>query len=656
MTCKEILKKYWGYDEFRPNQLNIIESVLAGKDTLGLLPTGGGKSITFQVPTLAMEGICLVITPLVALMKDQVANLTEKGIPARCIHSGLTRYEILNILESVEFGREKFLYISPERITSDLFQKRLPFLKICLLAVDEAHCISQWGYDFRPSYLNIQTIREQLPEVPVLALTATATKDVVKDIQFRLGFKENNVFRSSFYRSNLSYVVRHTHEKLEQVAHILESLQGSSIVYTRSRKRCQDYASFLKARGISAEYYHAGLKTQTKDYRQQAWRNNEIRVIVATNAFGMGIDKSDVRTVIHVDMPDTLEAYFQEAGRAGRDSKQAYAILLFEEKDITNLKRRLKSVFPPLEFIRQTYQSLADYYIIGLDDGEGKVVPFDLTDFCTTTHQAQPPTYNAIKILEYAGYLTLTDPSESASQTHVLFSKQQMFAYKFKGQFEEDLLQALLRTYPGIMENRVYINEDILAQKLRVERDKVYVTLKSMSHRDIIRYIPFKQSSLLIFERPRADAEKLYIKPEAYAIRKTRYINHLQHLIDYASFDQFCRSQMLLAYFGEKDAKPCGTCDVCLRLKREKKPANNYHHYALKILELCKKQPYNFQKLLTYTQASHDALAYVLEELINDGQLVYTKEQTFALIQKPPSKMVKIVSKQRRKKPNNTTE
>ena len=562
---KKILKQYWGYDDFRGIQREIIESIGAGHDTLGLMPTGGGKSITFQVPALAQEGVCIVITPLIALMKDQVQNLRSRGIKASAIYSGLSHDQIVVTLENAIFGGVKLLYVSPERLSSDLFQKKLRHIKVSFICVDEAHCISQWGYDFRPSYLAIADIRKQLPDVPVLALTATATPDVVDDIQNRLSFKEKRVFRMSFARKNLAYVVRRTINKEEQLVHILERVNGSAIVYARSRKRTKEYATLLNKAGIKATFFHAGLDDQVKDQRQHQWQDNQVRVMVATNAFGMGIDKPDVRVVIHMDCPDSLEAYFQEAGRAGRDGQKSYAVLLYDDNDKMKLKRRIADNFPEKDYIRNIYDQLAYYYQIGMGSGYNATFEFPVEHFCYTFKRFPVPTVSALRILTRAGYIDYRD--EDDTQARVKFNLERDDLYRLNGNSpqEDAVITALLRTYTGLFQDYVYIDEGILAQYCDLTKQQVYMILSSLSQKRILNFIPQKHIPFIRYTQRRELSERLVISPAVYDDLKARFIERIDRMLEYASSDLVCRSRLLLRYFGETKSCDCGICDVCLK-------------------------------------------------------------------------------------------
>ena len=593
----DILKQYWGYNQFRPLQGDIIQSIAAGKDALGLMPTGGGKSLTFQVPALAMEGVCIVVTPLIALMKDQVENLKKRNISAAAIYTGMSKQDILLTLDNCVFEAYKFLYVSPERLATPIFIEKIKQTKVCLIAVDESHCISQWGYDFRPSYLKIADIREVIPDAPVLALTATATPEVVYDIQEKLHFKAKNVFRKSFLRTNLAYIVRTTENKDEQLLNILRKVPGTSVVYVRNRKKTKEVADFLVQNGISAEHFHAGLKNETKDARQQRWKNDETRVIVSTNAFGMGIDKPEVRTVIHLDLPDSLEAYFQEAGRAGRDEKKAYAVVLFNNSDVTKMRKRVADTFPEKDMVRKVYKALGDYYEIAEGYGLDAVFPFDLADFCTKFKLPMLVAYNSLKILQQAGYLELTDEQDNTSRVLFTVGKEDLYVIRFTPD-QDKLIHILLRSYTGLFTDPAYISEDIIASRLGWNKDRVYQELVVLSKEHIIQYIPRKKTPFVSFVVERESPDRLNLGKEAYDDRKERYISRVKSVLDYAKEQNICRSQVLLAYFGEKNTKPCGQCDICLKHKEQQVTDGDFDQIRLAVLSQLKQKPMTVTELL----------------------------------------------------------
>lgn len=614
----KILKQYWGYDHFRGIQEDIIRSVGEGKDTLGLMPTGGGKSITFQVPALAQEGLCLVITPLIALMKDQVRNLRERGIKATAVYSGMTREEILIALENCIFGNYKFLYISPERLGTEIFQIKLRSMHVSLITVDESHCISQWGYDFRPAYLKIADIRQLLPGVPVIALTATATPEVVKDIQERLQFHQENVFRMSFERKNLAYIVRHTEDKEGEMLHILQRVNGSSIVYTRNRKKTKEIALLMNRNHITATFYHAGLSDETKDLRQKAWLKGEYRVMVATNAFGMGIDKPDVRLVIHADVPDSPEAYFQEAGRAGRDGMKAYAVLLFCPRDKITLKQRISDTFPEKDYIRKVYEDINFYYQMAMGDGLGCTFAFNLDEFCHNFKHFPVQTDSALKILTRAGYLEYTDEQDNASRIMFTLTKEELYRIHEQNADTEKLIRILLRTYTGLFTDYAYINEELLAKRSGLSRSQIYETLLFLTRQHILHYIPGKKTPYIIYTRERQETDRIYLSKEVYEERKESYRRRIEAMIEYAESENKCRSRMLLHYFGEKNEHNCGQCDVCLQHHHSGLKQSQFDEISHQILSLLKSSPLTPQELKLQIQAPEEQVTKVIAYLLSE--------------------------------------
>lgn len=559
----KILQQYWGYNNFRPLQEDIIHSVATGKDTLGLMPTGGGKSLTFQVPALAMDGICLVVTPLIALMKDQVDNLKQRGIKALAVYSGMGYQEILTTLENAILGDYKFLYVSPERLASELFLTKLKSMNLCMLVVDEAHCISQWGYDFRPSYLNIVNIRQYLPNVPILALTATATASVVDDIQDKLKFKSKNLFRKSFERENLIYVVRESENKLGSLFNILDKIQGTAIVYVRSRQKTKEIAEDLQRNGYSADYFHAGLKDEEKSQKQTLWKNNECRIIVSTNAFGMGIDKPDVRLVVHMDLPNSVEEYFQEAGRAGRDEQKAYAVIFYNKTDSTKLKKRISDEFPERELIVKIYESLAYFLQVAEGYGMGTVYDFNFHEFCKVYKLPIMQTHSALKILSLAGYIEYIEEVENRSRLKFLVYRDDLYRYNLEKDTDR-LISTILRLYTGLFADYAYVDESAIAIRTNKKRKEVYEMLKSLSKRGLIDYVPYKRTPFIMYLQPRMDSKYLNISKIVYEDRKSRLVNRVEAMDRYASRIDICRSRVLLTYFEEKNIKDCGRCDVCL--------------------------------------------------------------------------------------------
>ena len=563
-----ILRQYWGHSAFRGIQRDIIESIGSGHDTLGLMPTGGGKSITFQVPALAAEGVCIVITPLIALMKDQVYNLRRRGILAAAIYSGMTRHEILRTLENCILGSTKVLYVSPERIASELFKTKLRHMKVSFITVDEAHCISQWGYDFRPSYLHIADIRQIKPEAPLLALTATATRQVADDIQEKLKFKDGNMFRMSFERKNLAYIVRHATDKRGEMLHILRSVRGSAIVYVRSRKRASEISGWLEENGVEATFYHAGLEHSVKDERQKLWHDDVKRVMVATNAFGMGIDKPDVRVVIHFDCPSSLEAYFQEAGRAGRDGMKSYAVMLYNGSDDTKLQKRIADEFPEKEYIRGVYDHLAGFFQIAVNNGCGHTFMFDIRKFCRTYRLFPVQTDAALKILERAGYIEYNTDPNSDPRIVFLISRDHLYMLNELSPLEDRLITTLLRNYGSLFIDYTYIDEDMIAAQAGLTSQQIYLLLKGLTQKRILHFVPRSKTPFITYTRDRVDGENLIITRDVYEDRKEQFAKRINTVIGYATNDNICRSRQLLRYFDEPRSTDCGQCDVCLAHKR----------------------------------------------------------------------------------------
>ena len=619
---QEILKQYWGYDSFRDLQEEIITSIGEGKDTLGLMPTGGGKSITFQVPALAQEGICIVITPLIALMKDQVQNLRKREIKALAIYSGMTRQEILTALENCIFGNYKFLYISPERLDTEIFRTKLRSMKVSMITVDESHCISQWGYDFRPAYLKIAEIRELLPEVPVLALTATATPEVVTDIQARLKFREGNVFRMSFERKNLAYIVRKTDNKTKELLYILQRISGSAIIYVRNRRRTKEITELLMNEGITADFYHAGLDNAVKDLRQKRWQSGEVRVMVATNAFGMGIDKPDVRIVLHLDLPDSPEAYFQEAGRAGRDGEKAYAVILYSKSDKTTLHKRVVDTFPDKEYILNVYEHLQYYYQMAMGDGFQCIREFNLEEFCRKFKYFPVPVDSALKILTQAGYLEYTDEQDNSSRILFTIRRDELYKLREMGKEAEALIQSILRSYTGVFTDYAYISEESLAIRTALTRQQIYNILVTLTKRRIVDYIPRKKTPYIIYTRERLELRFLHIPASVYEERKARYEARIKAMEEYVTTENVCRSRMLLRYFGEKNEHNCGQCDVCLSKRTtDNLSEKSYEEVKRQILDLLSHSPLTPAETADQIKAEKEDIGQVIQYLLDEGEL-----------------------------------
>ena len=617
-SYRQILNRYWGYDDFRGIQQQIIESIGSGHDTLGLMPTGGGKSITFQVPALSMEGVCLVVTPLIALMKDQVQHLQRLGIRAEAIYSGLQQNDILRILENCIFGGVKLLYVSPERLSSPLFQTKLRHMRISFITVDEAHCISQWGYDFRPSYLEIAKIRDIHPEAPVLALTATATPAVVDDIILKLKARDKqeetsfHVFRMSFERKNLTYLVSQTHDKPEELVHLFQLYQGAAIVYVRSRRRAREVAEYLMEAGLSATFYHAGLDHAEKDKRQEDWQQDRTRIMVATNAFGMGIDKPDVRLVVHYDCPDSIEAYFQEAGRAGRDGLPAQAILLYNHGDRAKLERRISEAFPEKDYIRQVYEHLAYFFQIATGDGYGVSREFNIELFCQRFHHFPIRVHAALQLLERAGYIEYDEEADHQARVRFLVSRDDLYRLNQVSDQEERVIVALLRSYGGLFADYGFIDESIVAQQAGLTPPQTYEILKALSQRHLLHFIPQRNMPYIRYMQRREDSENVQLPPAVYEERLAQYKERIHAMIHYAQSDHPCRSRQLLAYFGEHSDHNCGQCDVC-RSTAEEAPSATQH--ILQLLSDRKAHPVSELATLPYPQ---DAINAAVAELISE--------------------------------------
>ena len=620
---RNLLQTYWGYEDFRGIQQEIIVSIANGHDTLGLMPTGGGKSITFQVPALAMHGVCVVITPLIALMKDQVAHLRHIGIQAAAIYSSMSHEEIITTLENAIFGGVKILYVSPERLGSELFQKKLSHMHVSFITVDEAHCISQWGYDFRPSYLEIRNLRKLKPEAPVLALTATATPEVIEDIQRQLDFHrpESNVFRMSYERKNLAYIVRRATDKDEQLLHILQSVEGCAIVYVRSRKRTKEIADLLIQNGITALNYNAGLDAEVRDERQEQWQNDMVRVMVATNAFGMGIDKSDVRLVIHMDCPDSLEAYFQEAGRAGRDGQKSYAVLLYNDHDRAKLTKRVSDTFPEKDYIYKVYEHLAYFYQLAVGDGYGLTKDFDIDLFCRSFKHFPLQVDSSLKILSRAGYLAYDENNDNNARVHILLSRNQLDRLNDLSENQNKVITTLLRNYGGLFTDYCFINEMLLAHQTGLTQPQIYMILKNLSDRHILHFIPHRKVPSITYLQRREETERIVIPPTVYEERKAQYQKRIEAVIQYADNDSVCRSRQLLRYFGETDSQDCGQCDVCLSHKDKTNAGNELAKAKESILHLLSDHQPHLITDINKLKLPTDLLDKALAELINEERI-----------------------------------
>ena len=629
--AREILTRYWGYSKFRPKQEEIIDSVLKGHDTLALMPTGGGKSLTFQVPAMVNEGVCLVVTPLIALMRDQVQHLKRLNIPAAAIYSGMFRDEVDAIASGCLHGRYKFLYISPERLAADSFRRLIAQLNISLLTVDEAHCVSQWGYDFRPPYLKIAEVRAFFPEVPVLALTATATPETVQDIVDKLQFKKPVIIRAGFERKNLSYNVFKDNDKTGTLISLLTKGKGSSIIYVRTRRKTRELAEILYRNKISATYYHAGLDAPTRTRRQKEWSMGKVRVMVSTNAFGMGIDKPDVRQVIHYDLPESIESYFQEAGRAGRDVKPAWASLLFNNRDIADVKKRHAASFPPIATIKKVYNQLGNYFDIPVGSGENVGFDFEIGEFCRRYQMDVLETYSAIKLLEKEGLLLYSEASGRYSKLKINFNKKELYRYMVENPNDDHLIKEILRSYAGIFTDYININEKLLARRAGIGSENVVEILTALSKKKVLSYIPIRKKPQLVFVYERLDPDIIRLSKETYDLRKKAAGKRLQALLDYLSSGLQCRSIQLLRYFGEKSTHRCGICDVC---RKQGKIELNDVEIALiteKIKLLLGNESKHLYSIVSAIDGvEEDKVLSVIQWLLDNGQLRRLKDETLA--------------------------
>ena len=630
---KEILKTYWGYDDFRSLQEEIIRPVLDGKDTLALMPTGGGKSLTYQVSGLAMEGVCLVVTPLIALMKDQVEDLKNRGIPAEAIYTGMRRDRVESIINICIYDTVKFLYVSPERLYSERFREKLRLMNVCLITVDEAHCISQWGYDFRPPYLRIAEVREFFPGVATLALTATATPEVVEDIQKQLHFSTPNVLSKSFRRENISYVIRDTEAKPLELFNILSKVQGGAIVYVRTRLKASSIAAFLNKSGIKSDFYHAGLSSAQRARRQEAWKSGKVPVVVATNAFGMGIDKADVRVVVHYDVPDSPEAYFQEAGRAGRDGKRAYAVLLSSRAALGGLQKRIDDAFPPKDYILRVYEALANYYQLGEGEGQGRAFEFNLKLFARNFKLNEARVMSAISILEVAGFLGYTTDINSRSRVMFTVLRDRLYEFETGDPLLERLMVLLMRNYAGIFVQDAYVDEGFLADQLDVTRKVLYDAFISLAKRKIIRYVPGDVKPYIVYYQPRLPLSYITIGREAYENRKELFVTKIGAMARYIRDDETCRQLLLMEYFGQKEDKPCGICDVCIgkkkRLHREERKS-----LEEQILQVLAKQNTNIRELVRQLGEDEEVVIGQVRKLLDEGKIQYVSTLELGITRK----------------------
>jgi ATP-dependent DNA helicase RecQ len=619
---KQILTKYWGYASFRPLQEEIIQSVDQGFDTLGLMPTGGGKSVTYQVYSLSKPGVCLVITPLIALMKDQVENLNHRGIKALAIYSGMSSQEIKIAMDNAVWGDYKFLYLSPERIATDRFRERVGQLDVNLIAVDEAHCISQWGYDFRPSYLRIAELRDLLPNAPVLAVTATATSQVIGDIQEQLKFKKKNTLRTSYYRSNLVYLVRNEEDKINYLVKAVLKAKGTGIVYVKSRKLTREVSDLLQKNKISADYYHAGLTSKIRSAKQDAWKNGKCRVIVSTNAFGMGIDKADVRFVIHLEAPDSVEAYFQEAGRAGRDGKTAWSVLLYNNSDKIKLERNVIKAFPEPDVIKRIYEAICNFYQLAVGFGKDQSFEFSMASFASSFSLQITTVYNSLKILQREGYLELTDELDNPSKVYFQVDRDDLYKFQVANAGFDGFVKLLLRSYTGLFTNYVAIDEQLLSKRANITPEMVYEFLCKLRAQKVIDYIPQKKTPFIIFAKERIDVERLKITKENYTDRKRDYLQRIEAMIHYAASGHKCRSQLLLQYFGETESVRCGKCDVCLErneLNISKYEFDTVSEQIKKVLTVsC-----FYEELLARIEGKPENVVKIIRWLLENEKIVY---------------------------------
>ena len=621
-SIEEILHKWWGYNEFRPMQREIIESVLSGRDTLALMPTGGGKSLTFQVPALALDGLTIVITPLIALMKDQVDGLRRRGISAVAVHSGMDQHRIELALDNCTYGDVKLLYLSPERLATEAFRVRLKSMSVSLVVVDEAHCISQWGYDFRPSYLRISEIRQIAPKATFLAVTASATEVVAKDIMYRLGFNDGRVLRSSFARPNLSYVVRRDGSKYDQLMRVVRNVEGSGIVYMSTRDECEKLAERLRGDGISAQFYHAGLPVLERSMRQDEWLSGKVRIMVATNAFGMGIDKSDVRFVVHYTMCDTLEAYYQEAGRAGRDGGRCYALLIYEDGDIARRKQILELEFPPIDEVKRIYERVANYLQVPIGDAQGTSFAFNIYDFCARERMYAGKVRSALSLLEQNGYMTFIDQNDEPAKMMFECSRDTLYNVHAGGNDMDLLLRTILRKYDGLFSRFRSISELEIAAEAGLSFERVHELMKVLWRMRVIRYIPANNSPLVRFDTERLPIKNLYIAPETYQLRQRLIMERYEAMVEYVTSEDKCRSQLIERYFGDEHSKECGVCDVCLRKRRGEESSGAL---AERILAVVVSGDLDIKEVVAALDVAPERVVEIVDKMVDDDKIYVTK-------------------------------
>ena len=630
MTPEAVLKRWWGYEAFRPMQREIIDAVLAGRDTLALMPTGGGKSLTYQVPALMTEGVTIVVTPLIALMKDQVDRLRKLGIPAVAVHSGMDSRKIEIALDNCTYGDVKLLYIAPERLATEAFRVRLRNMRVGIIAVDEAHCISQWGYDFRPSYLRIAELREYQPNATILALTASATDIVARDIMHHLGFQQENILRTSFARPNLSYVVRNVENKLEHVLRIVKSVEGSGIVYVRTREGCEQLCEQLRAEGESVNFYHAGLPSMERAMRQDDWVAGKVRIIVATNAFGMGIDKADVRFVVHYSMCDSLEAYYQEAGRAGRDGGRSYAVLLTSNDDADRIVRLFKAEFPPLADIKRVYELVMNHLQVAIGDGVGGSFPFNIFEFCHNVHLSVNSVLGALKILEQNGLLTMVDEQDNPAKLMFTVSRDSLYKLNAGGNDMDLVLRSILRLYNGVFTNFRSIDELQIAAFAGISSERVHEMLKMLWRMHTIRYIPASRTPMIYLDSERLPTADVFIAPETYRHRYDMTLARFDGMLSYVTAEGECRSVIIQRYFGDSEAQPCGVCDVCLRRKRDSRGGDECTERVVKILRSGDK---DIKELALAMGTEGDRVVEIVDKLVREGKILLSDRGKLKIIE-----------------------